>query len=133
LGGFRSKIEVGYLLCAYEKPVRLALIGISEIRNFFAHNLEIKEFTGPNSKLDESFAKLSLHTIYSTYPSPFWDGPSEFDVESVSDRRSQFIINLKLVLIFLMRDMKRHEIYSNEPKALPPPPPRGTPLPEFEP
>lgn len=127
LGAFRSKIEIAYLLGMYEKPARLALVGISEIRNFFAHGLTVRSFDTSDKGLDDSFAKLTLHGLYRKYPSPFWSGDSAHEVETTPDRRSLFIVNLKLLLVLLMRDMAMHQPNSNQFNSLPGLPLRETP------
>lgn len=45
LGGFWIKIELGYILQMYDKELRRTLLGISEIRNLFAHQMVMARFS----------------------------------------------------------------------------------------
>jgi hypothetical protein len=119
LGGFANKIELGYLLHMYEKSVRSALIGVSEIRNVFAHQLQIDSLDQPVKRLTEGLNKLQLHTEYKWYPSPLWAGNSTYRVGRPSKCRTKFITNMKIILLLLMRDMRVHGHRNNIPMTLP--------------
>jgi hypothetical protein len=81
LGEFFAKINLGYLLLMYDTHTQSALIGIAEIRNLFAHKLNISSFDADTRSLIDGFGKLKLHTNYTQYPSPGWDGYLNTPVE----------------------------------------------------
>jgi hypothetical protein len=116
LGTMHAKIQIGYLLGMYGKPERKALVGISEIRNRFAHKLTVHTFE--DEALKDGFDKLELHNHYSKFPDPFQEGDSEHLVEPPKDRRATFITNLQLLLVILMRDYQRHFAHSNYAKPI---------------
>jgi DNA-binding MltR family transcriptional regulator len=119
LGNISDKIALSYLLRIFGRDERQALVGISEIRNRFAHQLDIHQFEASDTILNEGFAKLILHEKYSCFPNPLAAGDSEILVERPTSRREIFIVNLQLLLAILMKDRQRHWPYSNAPQAEP--------------
>ena len=117
LGNTPPKIHLAYLLYMIDKPMMQAMEAISDIRNAFAHNLTIA-LDDPGVRMSENFNKLQLHKGLTHYPHPFTDGPSEQKIERAIDRRDQFMVNLKLVLVHLMRDFRMHAPNSNFPPPL---------------
>ena len=110
-GSFGVKIDLGYVLQMYGKDEHSALTGISEIRNLFAHRLDIS-FGAECVK--EPMAKLKLHTQRSHYPEPHWDSDSEIEIEPPENDIGVFRINLRIALALLTRDQLRHRPWSNE-------------------
>jgi hypothetical protein len=113
LGNLGPKIDLGYLLYMFDKPVRNALYGLSEIRNFFAHNL-VADMKSTEKKFAEAMGKLTLHKGESHYLSPMTLKPSEYAIEMPDGPRDVFIINLKVCLIWLMADGRRHGPWTNQ-------------------
>ena len=60
LGNTGPKIDLLYQLHAFEKPVRDALSGLSDARNFLAHNLEAS-LDSTDEKMVNAMEKLILH------------------------------------------------------------------------
>jgi hypothetical protein len=110
------KIALLYLLNAFDKATFNALKGIVGVRNFYAHDLSASQSfeTETNKEFLEHIGFLTLHEGRSHYPDHRYGGDSRFAIEPVTDRRSQFLVNLKLGLIALMRDRCSHEPYSNK-------------------
>lgn len=133
LGPFKNKIDLGFLLYMYEKPVWLALTAISVIRNKFAHKLD-QTFRNGDDEFDTAMKHLALHEGVKFYPNPFiWSDTTE-RVRKPRTNRQIFLTNAKMALIYLMRDMQVHHPQSNqqvfplEPKEPPlvPNPPLGS-------
>jgi hypothetical protein len=90
------------------------------VRNLYAHNL------GASPSFDSEIAEefldnmkcLTLHEGKKHYPDHRYGGDSPFEIESVTDNRTKFIVNLKLGLIALMRDSCSHEMHSNQALTL---------------
>ena len=82
LGDFSAKIHLGYLLLMYDNDEYSALRSIAEIRNVFAHRLNISSFEAKNEKLAASFGGLKLHEKHKMFLAPFWDGHIESAVPS---------------------------------------------------
>lgn len=114
LGNTGPKIDLLYLLGAFDKPVRNALYGLSEIRNFFAHNLGAS-FDSKTQKILDPIQKLTLHEDRKYYPHHIYDEDTKDEIEAVENNRDIFIVNLKLCLIELMRDRVSHDTWSNKP------------------
>jgi hypothetical protein len=114
LGGLQNKIDLGYLLHMYDARTQLALSGISEVRNLFAHHLDMK-FGATDQRMVKALEKLTLHDGRVKYPSPFWDGDTEHVIENLNDARTRFLVNLKLCLILLTKDQLAHEPDCNTP------------------
>lgn len=118
LGNVGPKVDLAYQLYMLDKNARNTMHGISEVRNFFAHNLRMS-FHSASDKLSKSLDKLSLHKDKIKYPHPFTRKDSEFDIEPITSRKELFITNLKLCLILLMMDRDTHVPNSCVPKTLP--------------
>jgi hypothetical protein len=114
LGGLQNKIDLGHLLYMYDDQTQAALTGISEIRNLFAHHLDMT-FEGTDQRMITALEKLTLHESLMRYPSPVWDGDTEHNIEDISDNQTRFLVNLKLCLILLTKDELRHEPHCNIP------------------
>jgi hypothetical protein len=61
---------------------------------------------------------LTLHESKRYYPDHRYGGDSNVEIEPVKDKHTQFIVNLKLGLIALMRDRCSHERHSNKSLSL---------------
>jgi hypothetical protein len=115
LGNLQPKIDLGYQLYMVEKPVRNAMYGIVEIRNMFAHKLDMR-FDSSEQKLSEAAAKITLHEGRRFYPNPLTEQDSEYEiVEPTTEVRDRFLVNLKICLLLLMRDRNLHIQWTNIP------------------
>jgi hypothetical protein len=112
LGNLGPKIDLAYLLYAIDKPTRAAAEGISEIRNFFAHNLDASFNSEHNDMLD-ALGQLTLHDGRTHYPFHQGEYDTEHKIPAISNNVDKFVINLQLVLLFLMRDRSRHVTWSS--------------------
>ncbi|MHB8270999.1 hypothetical protein [Bradyrhizobium sp.] len=112
LGNTGPKIELAYLLNMFEKPTFLAMQGLADIRNLFAHRLSMT-FADQDQKFKDALAKLTLHKGRTKYPNPFTERDSEYDLEPTDTVKGIFIVNLKLALTELMADMHKHLPHSN--------------------
>ena len=116
LGNMGPKIDLLCLLGAFDEKEHAAMKGIAGVRNFFAHHLDAslgsvdKEFT-------KAMNRLTLHEKRTHYPHHLFGPDSDFAIESVNSKREQFIVNLKLALIILMRDRISHHPYTNRPRS----------------
>jgi hypothetical protein len=90
---------------------------LATIRNRFAHRLPVKSFDDP--QVSGQLDNLTLHTVYSEYPSPLHEGSTGSPVEAITTGRERFIINARLMLVLLMRDMRLHDHHSNQFRPLP--------------
>lgn len=116
LGNAGPKIDVLYLLGAFGKPTRNTLYGLSETRNYFAHNLE-SSFDATNPKLIEALGKLVLHEGRTVYPHHIYDQDSDIEIGPITTNRDRFLVNLRLSLIALMRDRMSHHTWTNLPRT----------------
>lgn len=114
LGNTGPKIDVLYMLGAFDKPVRNALYGLSEIRNFFAHNLDAS-FDSKAKAMLEATRKLTLHKGRRYFPHHIYGENTKTKIEPVTNNRELFIVNLQLGLNALMRDRVGHITWSNKP------------------
>jgi hypothetical protein len=121
LRGFVNRIDLAYLLYAIDEPLHVALEGIAQIRNVFAHQLAISSFDDPDEQLAEGFEMLKLHQGRAHYPSSFWIGDTTEPLGPVSTRREVFIVNLRIALLLLQRDMGSHLPYTNAGRPIPGP------------
>ena len=117
LGGMQNKIDLGYLLYMYDEQMQATFTGISEIRNLFAHHLDMT-FEGTDQRMGQAVQKLTLHEGRTKYPSPIWDGDTEHEIEIIGENRTRFLVNLKLCLIQLGKDLLRHEPHCNTPNNI---------------
>jgi hypothetical protein len=122
LGNITPQIDLLYLLGAFEDAVlkadevRKALKGIAGVRNFFAHNTN-PSFDSRDEDLVQSLNRLTLHAGRTHYPHHLWGPDTTIKLEPADIPRDRFIVNLKLALIFLMRDRVSHHAYSNKPRT----------------
>jgi hypothetical protein len=121
LGTLHAKAQIAYLMRVIEREERLALVGIQEIRNLFAHKLNIRDFYSEDLK--EGFEKLKLHEKYQKFPYPFFEGESEFTVPKPTHLRETFLVNLEILTVVLMKDRQQHEPHTGRFLTLPPAPP----------
>jgi len=112
LGNTAAKTEIAYLLYMIQKPMMHAMQAISDLRIYFAHDLSAS-FDNKSKRISNAFAKLTLHEKMTHYPSPDRGASPSHEIEAVTSRQAQFVVNLKLALHHLMRDFERHYPYSN--------------------
>ncbi|WP_372928675.1 hypothetical protein [Methyloceanibacter sp.] len=114
LGNVGPKIDLLYLLQAFEKPMYQALKAIAGVRNFFAHELDAS-FQSQDSKFLDHMKYLNLHKSRSHYPHHWlpWED-TKVPLEPINNNRDQFIVNLKLGLLALMQDRVSHHRHSND-------------------
>jgi hypothetical protein len=126
LGNLQPKIDVGYQLYMFEKPTRNAMYGIADIRNLFAHRLDMS-FDSPDKAMADAAKKLRLHEGVTHYfnPAPASDVTIR-TIDPADTVRDKFIVNLKLCLIWLAGDDYRHLPFSNaaQPVSWPGTPPQ---------
>jgi hypothetical protein len=63
LGNTGPKIDLAYQLYMFDKPMREAMHGITEVRNFFAHKLDMT-FDNTGKKFKEAVTKLALQNHF---------------------------------------------------------------------
>jgi hypothetical protein len=114
LGNLGPKIDIAYQLYMFEKPMLNALHALAEIRNLFAHQMDMR-FSSDATKMKEAIAKLTLHEGKTYYPSATEDSDTTYRLETIHQTRDLFIVNLKLALIWLMSDRGKHAPGSNFP------------------
>jgi hypothetical protein len=84
------------------------------VRNFFAHHLDAS-FDSPDTEFVKHVKRLTLHEDRTHYPHHLFGPNSAVAIEPINSKRDQFVVNLKLALITLMRDRISHEPYTNRP------------------
>lgn len=114
LANLGPKIDTLYLLYAFDQQTREALKGLVNVRNFFAHNLDAS-FDSLDKKFLKAIGRLILHEGRTHYPHHLYGPDSKHAIEPIINKRTQFVVNLKLGLIVLMRDRLSHETYTNQP------------------
>lgn len=97
LGNTVPKIDLLYMLQAFEKPVRNALYGLSNARNFYAHNLDAS-FNSQKKEMVDAMKLLALHEDRKVYPHHIYEGDADIPIETIKNNRDRFIVNLKLCL-----------------------------------
>jgi DNA-binding MltR family transcriptional regulator len=110
MGPFANKIHLAYLLHMYPSIVYEHILAISEIRNKFAHALHFWNFH--IKELDDQFRKLTLHEKLKFYP--HLPGIKKAKIEHCENRTQIFIVNLKILLMYLMFDYEKHMPESNQ-------------------
>jgi hypothetical protein len=90
--------------------------GLTEARNFFAHNLDAS-FDSTAAKMVDAMKLLTLHEVLTHYPHHLYDKDSEHEIERVTNNRDRFLVNLQLCLIALMRDRVSHVAWSNTSRS----------------
>ena len=115
LGFFMPKIDLGYQLYVFEKPIRNALYGIADIRNLFAHQLDMK-FDSADARMIAAIKKLTLHQGQTHYPNPITEGKDmQSAIEPTDTNRDKFLVNLKFCLLWFFGDHRRHGLWNNIP------------------
>ena len=114
LGNTGPKIDILYMLGAFEKPMRNALYGLSSARNFYAHHLDAS-FNSQKKEMVDAMNLLTLHEGRKVYPHRIYGDDTDIPLETVANNRDRFIVNLKLCLNALMRDRVSHDTWSNKP------------------
>jgi len=114
LGNMGPKIDLLCLLGAFDDKARSAMKGIARVRNFFAHRLDAS-FDSLDEEFTRVMRRLTLHENKSHYPHHLFGPDSNIAIEGVTSKRDQFVVNLKLALITLMRDRVSHQPHTNYP------------------
>jgi hypothetical protein len=97
----------------FEKPFRNAMYGIAEIRNLFAHQLDM-QFQSTDQKLIKAAKRLTLHEGLTHFPNPgVWERHLA-PIDSTDTVRDKFLVNLKVCLLWLAADYWRHLPWSIE-------------------
>ena len=96
-----NKVELAYLLHLVEEPMRDAMEAICQIRNLFAHQLDMSFKFARDQRMKDALSKLVLHKGKPYFPGSFWEGDSTHSIDPVTDERSRFLVNLQLSLIWL--------------------------------
>ena len=116
LGNMGPKIDLLRLLGAFDDKAHLAMKGIAGVRNFFAHHLDAS-LESADGKFTKAMQRLTLHENRTYYPHHLFGPDSNIAIEPINSKREQFIVNLKLALIILMRDRISHHPYTNRPRS----------------
>jgi hypothetical protein len=114
LGNTVPKVDLAYQLYIFEKPMRNAMHGIIEIRNLFAHQLDMT-FSDKSEKFTRTVAKLVLHEGRTHYPTSVREWESADKLEPTDSVRGRFLVNLQICLLHLMNDEQQHLPWSNAP------------------
>lgn len=115
-GNLGPKIDILYMLKAFEKPTWDTLNGIAEVRNFFAHNLDAS-FDSKHENMVNALKRLVLNENRTHYPHHLFRRDTKHPLEPIRSNRDRFIVNLQLCLIALMQDRVSHETHSFEPRT----------------
>jgi hypothetical protein len=116
IGSIAPQIDLLYLLGAFDDRIRKALKGLARVRNFFAHHTDAS-FDSLNHDFADAMKRLVLHEGKTSYPHHLFGPDGKVPIEPVTSRRDQFVVNLKLGLIALMRDRISHHDHSNKPRT----------------
>lgn len=114
LSNLGPKIDVLYLLGAFDHQTRRVLKGLVGVRNFFAHHLDAS-FDSLDKEILKAMSRLTLHENRTHYPHHLYGPDGKHGIEPITNKKIQFVVNLKLGLIVLMRDRLSHETYTNQP------------------
>jgi hypothetical protein len=111
----QNKVTLAGLLYMFDDQTTKAMDPVYTIRNLFAHNLDMS-FDSKDQRMLEATTKLTLHEVHEYYPHPLSSGkPTEYKIEPVEDNKTRFIVNLKILLIFVYKDSDKHLPQSNIP------------------
>lgn len=113
MGPFANKIHLAYLLHMYPSIIYEHMLTICDIRNKFAHTLNLEDFH--TKALDDPFRKLILHQKLKCYPQLL--GMRPVKIEHCDNRSQVFIANLKILLLYLLYDYEKHMPESNQMTA----------------
>lgn len=116
LGNIAPQIDLLYLLGAFDNRTRGALKGIARVRNFFAHRTDAS-FDSLDKDFTDAMKRLVLYEGRTHYPHHLFGPDSTVSIEPVTTKRDQFVVNLKIGLIALMRDRISHHDHSNKPRT----------------
>jgi hypothetical protein len=116
LGNIAPKNDLLRLLGVIDEKHRSALKGIAGVRNFFAHHVDAS-FDSLNKEYNKAISRLTLHEGRTHYPHHLFGPDSKTEIEAVNSRTDQFIVNLKLVLIALMRYRVGHDAHTNRART----------------
>ena len=116
LGNIAPQIDLLYLLGAFDDRTHRALKGLASVRNFFAHRTDAS-FDSLDKDFTDAMKRLALHEGKTRYPHHLFGPDSNVSIESVTSRRDQFVVNLKIGLIALMRDRVSHHDHSNKSRT----------------
>lgn len=111
--GGQNKTTMAYLLYMVDEETTKAMDAIYTIRNHFAHNLTTSFQSKDDDRFVSAWKTLILHERHAFYPHAFALDMKGDKVEEVSNRKDQFIVNLKLLLVLLYQDIRRHLPDSN--------------------
>jgi len=114
LGNLGPKIDIAYQLYMFDDPIRNSMYGLNELRNAFAHDMSVS-FTSQEKKITEAFDKISLQDENIDFGLMLPNPVRAAMIEPVVDRKSHYIVNLKLCLMWLIGDFVRHAPNSNVP------------------
>ena len=104
LGDTARKVDIAYMLNILEKDVHKTLSGIVELRNLFAHQLNMT-LDSKDKKMKAALAKLTLHEGKTEYPHPVRPESSNIEIEPILSAVDTLIINMKFCLIALNGDV----------------------------
>jgi DNA-binding MltR family transcriptional regulator len=116
LSNMGPKIDLLRLLGAFDERTHEAMKAIARVRNFFAHDLDAS-LESADGKFTKPMQRLTLHENRTHYPHHLFGPDSNVAIEPINSKREQFIVNLKLALIILMRDRISHHTYTNRPRS----------------
>jgi hypothetical protein len=110
MGPFANKVHPAYLLHMYPSIIYEHILAMCDIRNKFAHTLHFGNFH--IKQLDDQFRKLTLHGRLKFYP--HLPGMKKVKIEHCENRSQIFIVNLKILLLYLMYNYEKHMPESNQ-------------------
>lgn len=116
IGNAVPKVQVLYLLGAFDKGTKDAMIGLLQVRNFFAHHLAAS-FNSTDDGLVAPFRKLTLHEGRTYYPHHFFKSNTTNKIEPPSTKQDVFLLNLRMALLLLMQDRVSHHPNTNQPRS----------------
>jgi hypothetical protein len=108
------KIDMLYMLGAFDRATRNGMHGLAEVRNFFAHHIDAT-FDSSCKKMADAMSKLKMHEGRTHFPHHLYKNRNGLKIESARNNRGKFILNLKIALLLLMRDRVSHAAWSSAP------------------
>jgi len=115
LGDTQRKVDIAYMLNAFNKDVHSALTGMTETRNLFAHNLSMY-LDSEDDRMVRAMRKLELHQGKTEYPHPSEERSSSIRIETIGGKLDQLIVNAKICLIVLNGDIYKRNPGSQAPQ-----------------
>jgi hypothetical protein len=116
LGNLGPKIDLLRLLGVIDEKNGNALKGIAEVRNFFAHNMDAS-FDSLDRKFNGAMNRLTLHEGRTHFPHHLFGPDGKRQIEPIRSKRDQFIVNVQLGLIALMRYRVGHDAHTNRKRT----------------